>query len=104
MEDFVPQVVDVVASSGTASMYAAWPGVVRDALRRAGREGLYRFQIWDLLAARDAIEHRKSHERAMLDALEYLEHVGLANKVGARWYDVPALPLRPRSQPCTTCC
>ncbi|MEK7393468.1 MAG: hypothetical protein AAB214_12985 [Fibrobacterota bacterium] len=102
MDDFVPQIVqamEVVASCGTASMRAAWPGVLRDALRRAGTQGLCLSQLWDELARRDVIESNVAHQRAMNNALEYLEAVGLAKRIAAKWFAVPVLPPLPlRSQ------
>jgi len=89
MDDRVPQIAPDVANCGDASMRAAWPGVLRDALRRAGLDGLFRTQLWDVLSKRDVIESNQAHQRAMDNALEYLEAVGLARRVGAKWFDIP---------------
>lgn len=90
----VPQVTDVaLAIESHATLFGAFPGLIRDALRAASPSGMHRDAIVDHLNARtDAGEVKYPIE--IDNALDYLVVVGLARRAGTRWYDIPVHPPR----------
>lgn len=92
-EAIVPQISDLQLGVSAASLYGAFPGTLRDALRQAGSSGLFWTQIVDALGSE--IKHElKAHSSAINNALDYLVAVGLARREGARWYEIPVIVKR----------
>lgn len=90
----VPQVTDVaLAIESDATLFGAFPGLIRDGLRAAGPYGMHRNSIVDLLGARTSTGEAK-HTIEIDNALDYLVAVGLASRCGGRWYDIPVYPNR----------
>lgn len=92
MHEEYPQATDVPMMYGNASMYATWPGALRDRLRAGSPYGVSASTLWDSIVTRDGIAtFDKAHRRAFHNALDYLANVGLARYANGLWFEIPLI-------------